>query len=230
MSDDQWKDLYAHHSDLYERLVTHEDLQGNLLAALQTICPLDGAIVVEFGAGTGRVTTQLLPFVRQILACDLTPSMLAVAQRKLCQSPFTNWSLLRADSRAMPLPTACADVALEGWAFLQIKVWHPDNWAAALDEMLRLVRVGGTAVLIETLGTGQTEPNPPLAFVPFYDYLEQERGFTRHWIRTDYHFASRAEAQEIVVPFFGEAMLDALVPTANGVTLPECTGLWWRRV
>ncbi len=228
MSEDNWKRLYTHQADLYEQLVAHEDVQGNLLAALQDICPLPGATVVEFGAGTGRVTAQLLPLARRVWACDLTPGMLAVARRKLEKRPFHNFGLIQTDSRAMPLPAACADVAIEGWAFLQIKVWHPDEWEGALDEMLRVLRPGGTAVIIETLGTGETTPNPPPTFVPFYDYLEQVRGFTRRWIRTDYHFASRAEAAKIVTPFFGEEMLRALVPAADGVDLPECTGIWWR--
>lgn len=230
MKNDNWMRLYAHQADLYERLVAHEDVQGNLLPALLEICPLAGAVVVEFGAGTGRVTAQLLPLARRVWAFDLTPGMLQIARQKLGQRPYSNYALSQSDSRAMPLPTACADVAVEGWAFLQIKVWHPDNWEKALDEMLRVLRPGGTALLIETLGTGETTPNPPPAFKSFYEYLEQKRGFMRRWIRTDYLFPSLTAAAEIVPPFFGEAMLDALIPTAQGALLPECTGIWWRTV
>ena len=57
---------------------------------------------------------------------------------------------------------AWADFAIEGWAFLQIAVWHPQDWQVqldrALDEMQRVVRPGGKMILIETLGTGESVP------------------------------------------------------------------------
>jgi hypothetical protein len=49
------------------------------------------------------------------------------------------------------------------------------------------------------------------------------------WIRTDYRFESLAEAQAIIGPVFGEAMLDKFIE-AEGIILPECTGIWWRYV
>ncbi|MEZ4641493.1 MAG: class I SAM-dependent methyltransferase [Chloroflexota bacterium] len=232
MTDEQpWKRFYTEQTDLYERLVSHEDYQGNLLAALQDICPLTDKRVVEFGAGTGRITAQLVPLVERVYAFDLTPQMVQVAARKRQQAKAATWLLGLADSRAMPLPAACADVAVEGWSFLQIRVWHGANWRAevgrALDEMLRLLRPGGAAILIETLGTGATEPNPQPAFAEMYAYLEQERGFAARCIRTDYCFPSWAEAQAIVEPFFSEA-LETATQTEAGIVLPECTGIWWR--
>lgn len=233
MTDDQpWKRFYTEHTDLYEQLVHHEDYQGHLRLALSDICHLSEAHVVEFGAGTGRISTQLLPLVDRIYAFDLTPQMIRVAAQKQRQLHAVHWLLGLADSRALPLPSACADVAVEGWSFLQIMVWHLPNWRAevgqALGEMQRVLRPGGTAILIETLGTGATEPNPPAPFTEMYAYLEQERGFATRWIRTDYRFDSWAEARAIVEPFFGEQVLDSAVETTAGVILPECTGIWWQ--
>ncbi len=229
-----WKDLYNKHTDRYERLVQHEDVAGNLLPALAKICDLPGARVVEFGAGTGRITSRLAPLVQQVWAFDLTPAMVRMAHRKRIQGKVMNWQTAVSDSRAMPLPNSCADVAIEGWSFVQIVTWHFDDWQKQLDralrEMMRVVKAEGTAVLIETLGTGTTNPNPPEPFTPVYNHFEQHWGFASTWIRTDYHFPSFETACAIVEPVFGPAMLEKFIEIDAGVSLPECTGIWWRKV
>jgi len=234
MDNNHWRNLYVNQSKLYDRLVQSEDYEGNLMLALSQLYPFNDAQVVEFGAGTGRITTQLTPGVGSIYAFDLTPSMIRIAHRKLRQSNRSNWLTGIADSRAMPVPAACADVAIEGWSFVQIMTWHMDAWRKhlgwAIQEMLRVVRPGGMAILIETLGTGETMPKPPELFTTAYDYFEKEWNFSSNWIRTDYRFERLAEAQAIIGPVFGEAMLDKFIVESEGVILPECTGIWWRYV
>jgi ubiquinone/menaquinone biosynthesis C-methylase UbiE len=229
-----WKDLYNLHTDRYERMAQHEDVDGNLLAALNDVCDLQGLNVAEFGAGTGRISSQIAPLVKQLWAFDLTPAMVRVAQQKRLSGQVGKWQTAVSDSRSMPLPDSCADVAIEGWSFVQIVTWHFDDWQnqldRALNEMMRVLKVGGTAVLIETLGTGTTTPNPPELFVPVYDYFAQKWGFSSTSIRTDFHFPSQETACEIIEPVFGAAMLENLIEDELGVTLPECTGIWWRSV
>jgi ubiquinone/menaquinone biosynthesis C-methylase UbiE len=167
MNNNHWRNLYVNQSELYDRLVQAEDYTGNLMLALNQLYPFNNAQVVEFGAGTGRITTQLTPHVGSVRAFDLTPSMIRIAHRKLKRSNRFNWNIGLADSRAMPLPAACADVAIEGWSFVQIMTWHMDAWrqhlGRAIQEMLRVVRPGGLAILIETLGTGETIPKTACA-------------------------------------------------------------------
>lgn len=112
--------------------------------------------------------------------------------------------------------------------------WHLDNWrnevGQAMAEMVRMVRPGGTIILIETLGTGAMRPDPPKLHTTIHDYFERERNFSSTWIRTDFRFVSRAEAIEIMEPIFGKAIIDKLIETNQGVILPECTGIWWIKV
>ena len=234
MNSNPWKTLYNEQSEEYAWMVQHEDYEGNLLPALNEIHPLKNADVVEFGAGTGRITAQLIPLVRNVWAFDITPPMVRVASKKLKQSDWSNWLVGVGDSRAMPVPTASADVAVEGWSIVQIMAWHMDTWredmGRAVDEMMRVVRPGGAVILIETLGTGASTPEPPEKCVMAYDYFERERGFSSTWIRTDFYFASLAQARDALVPLFGDAAEDKMIETNEGVVIPECTGIWWRTV
>lgn len=229
-----WQRLYTDHSEAYERMVHCEDYQRNLLTAINDIHPLQNTQVVEFGAGTGRITRQLLPVVKNLWAFDLTPAMINIAAAKLKQTGWSNWLLGIGDSRQMPLPTAWADVAVEGWSFVQIMSWHRENWrkevGRAVAEMVRIVRPGGTIILIETQGTGVSTPAPPEFHTQVHDYFERECGLASRWIRTDFRFVSRAEGTEIIGPIFGPAVLEAMIEHSDGIVLPECTGIWWGKV
>ena len=232
MSELTWDTLYTDHAGAYEVLVSHEDFQGNLLRAIQSVQPLAGKVSVEFGCGTGRLTGLLAGSVQRLHAFDFTASMLRLAQHKQSLHGWNNVSLALADSRRMPVCSGWADFAIEGWAFLQIAVWHPGDWqyqlGRALEEMHRIVRPGGKLILIETLGTGETAPKVTPFFRTVYDFLETQAGFTPLDLRTDYRFETMEQIRQVVLPLFGQEMLGRLVETATGWLLPECTGLWWR--
>lgn len=94
--------------------------------------------------------------------------------------------------------------------------------------MKRVLRSGGTMIIIETLGTGKEHPVEPEGLNPYFIFLES-RGFQRSWIRTDYRFDNREEALELVEFFFGEEMVRK-IGNENKPVLPECTGLWWLKL
>jgi ubiquinone/menaquinone biosynthesis C-methylase UbiE len=228
---DHFKQIYAGKADRYEALVSREDYQHNLLPALGRIRPLADLTVVEFGAGTGRLTALLAPLVRHIRAFDEAPAMLAVLAARLTEAGFTNWEARVGDNRALPVADQSADLAIEGWSFGHLCGWQPATWreeiGKALAEMRRVLRPGGTAILLETLGTGRETPQPPTPeLAAFYEWLEVEHKFKRTWIRTDYRFASLEEAIDLTRFFFGEELADAVL-RENRVILPECTGIWW---
>lgn len=232
MAENHFRAIYARHAAQYDALVAAEDYRGLIFPTLNGIRPLGGLDVVEFGAGTGRLTRLLALAARRVWAFDASPHMLSVAAQRLAETGADNWALAAADNRRLPLPAACADLAAEGWSFAHAVGWHPDTWraevGAMLAEMRRVLRSGGTAVLLETLGTGHKRPAPPSeGLAALYRWLEQEHGFQSTWIRTDYYFGSPAEAETLTRFFFGDALADR-VAAEQSVLLPECTGIWWR--
>lgn len=230
---DHFQHIYQHDAERYERLIAREDQQGNLFAALMEIHPFSGATVVEFGAGTGRITRIMSVLVEHIYAFDQSNAMLTEASRVLEESGMENWTLAQADNRALPLQGNLAEIAIEGWSFGHVVGWYPDSWKAELNimiaEMQRVTAPNGTMILIETLGTGQRNPQPPNeGLAALYAYLENELGFEHRWIRTDFQFASVEEADELIRFFFGDEMVDNLVAGKN-VRIPEATGIWWKK-
>jgi ubiquinone/menaquinone biosynthesis C-methylase UbiE len=228
---DHFQKIYANHADQYEALVVREDYQGNILKTLQGIKPLSGLDVVEFGAGTGRLTLLLAPLVKQIRAFDGSQHMLDVTIAKLKQSRLTNWKAEAADNRDLPVEDGSADLSIQGWSFGHFCGWYPETWrdeiGKAIGEMKRVLRPGGTIIMLETMGTGRESPQPPTdGLAAYYAWLESEQGFSSMTIRTDYCFESLDEAESLTRFFFGDQLADQVVKN-NWVILPECTGVWW---
>ena len=237
-----YQEIYRRHAEQYELLVSREDRDGNLVRALNRIRPAAGLEVVEFGAGTGRVTRLLAPLARRIYAFDAAVPMLRVAAGRVpwrqealedTGSLGRGWLAAAADHRALPLPAGVADLAVAGWTFGHFAGWYPDRWreeiGRALGEVARVLRPGGTAIIIETLGTGEASPRPPSeALAAYYAWLEEAHGYRRTWVRTDFRFRSRAEAEALLRFFFEELYDERLAGREDLADLPECTGLWWR--
>ena len=224
------KEIYRSHADRYERLVLREDYQGNILPAIERRCPLDGLDIVELGAGTGRITRLLLPYVKFIRAFDASEQMLGIAGKSLRETGLSNWEVGLADHRQVPVPDSCADLIISGWSFCYLAVWGGEDWVSALDgglkETERILRPGGRLLILESLGTGTEVPRPPEHLEAYFDWLA-ESGFERDWIRTDYRFESLDEAIELSTFFFGQEM-GAKVRENSWQVLPECTGIWWK--
>jgi ubiquinone/menaquinone biosynthesis C-methylase UbiE len=225
-----YKQIYATQAAQYERLVAHEDYQHNIQRALGRIVPGGELDIIELGAGTGRLTRMLAPAARSVCAFDASSHMLQLNALKLAQQGLRNCLLAAADHRHLPLGNHTADLALSGWSICYLAVEYSD-WQAEVERVLaeiaRVLRPGGTVIILETLGTGYETPHPPDSLAAYYALLEQ-KGFHFDWIRTDCRFESLAEAEELVRFFFGDELASQVV--AEGwVILPECTGIWWRQ-
>ena len=226
------EEIYKNEGDKYEALIAREDHQGNILKALREITPLEGRIVLDLGAGTGRLAGLLAPYVTRIHAFDISDEMLRVCREKFLASGLTNWQVDLADHRKLPVADQSADLVVSGWSVSYLAVWNPNTWREELgnwmNEMKRVLKPGGFIVLFESLGTGNDAPIRLDHLRDFYPWLD-EMGFQNKWIRTDYKFESLAEAEELSRFFFGDELGNKVVRN-NWTFLPECTGVWWLRI
>lgn len=227
--------IYARHAAEYDALVSAEDRDRRLLPAIESVASIEGARVLDVGAGTGRITRQLVTRAARVVGVDRASAMLDVARRHLeAMNPPAAWELHAADARELPVESGTFDVAVAGWVFGHFRKWMPDGWqrevGRALAEMKRALVPGGAMIVIETLGTGREEPAPPSPELgEYFAWLEAEQGMTRQAIRTDYEFESVESAATITGFFFGQAFGER-VRHEGWKRVPECTGVWSKRV
>ena len=222
---------YRDQAAAYENLIAHEDYQQRLRPAISAIRSIDQADWVEWGAGTGRLTELAAASARSIVALDVIPAMLRIAADKLRRVPGLKWQTAIADHRRAPLPDACADIAIAGWTIIYLSAGYVAEWQSAvrqaIAEMQRVLRPGGALIVIETNGTGYTQPQN--LYPDYYGFLQNELGFQHTWLRTDYQFASAEAAADSLAFFFGDEFAGRI--RLNGwAIVPECTGLWWKYV
>jgi len=95
-------------------------------------------VVLDLGAGTGRVTRELKRRYRRalVVALDLAPGMLREARRH--QRPWRRFALLCADAERLPLEDASVDLVFSN---LMLQWCEPLD--AALHEVRRVLRPEG---------------------------------------------------------------------------------------
>jgi len=224
------KEVYQAHADQYERLILREDCENNIPREIEKIKPTDGIHILEFGAGTGRLTRFLARNAKMVAASDLSHHMLMEAKNVCANEGIANAPLCAADMRCTPYVRESADMVIAGWSFCYLAVWGKEKWehqlTLGLEETARLLRPGGVIIILENFGTGFESPNPPPHLNGYFDFLK-EKGFSSTWLRTDYQFSDLEEAIELSSFFFGEELSEK-VKQNKWVCLPECTGLFWK--
>lgn len=230
---DHFQKVYATQAAEYHRMIAVEDVDGNLLPALERIAPLAGKRVLDLGSGSGRIPLLVAKRAARVLALDLSRAMLR-EQKVQRDRVGGSWDLVQADMRQLPVPDHWAEVVIAGWAIGHLRGWFAEDWkrqiGRALEEMHRAVASGGAVIILETMTTGSLKPSPPTRELSeYYQWLEEDWGFRREVIQTDYQFSSVEEAIAYTEFFFG-AELAAAIRQYGWARLPEWTGVWGKVV
>jgi SAM-dependent methyltransferase len=113
-------------------------------AALLGLVPDDAGRVLDIGTGTGRVLELLASRVSRGLGIDASKSMLALARARLSRAGCAQCAVRLGDMYRLPLADASFDLAV-----LQMVLHHAEDPAGALAETARVLRPGGTAIVID---------------------------------------------------------------------------------
>ena len=115
---------------------------------------LEGKVVIDAGAGTGRVAFAVAPLARHVFAIEPVATLRKFVREKATSSRIGNLFVLDGLLSAIPLPARTADVLLTNQAI---------GWdlAPELAEVERVVKDGGTAMHMFG-GPGVTQSDNPL--------------------------------------------------------------------
>lgn len=119
-----------------ERLCLH-NLRAELLRDL-------AGEVAEIGAGTGTNLPYYPPGLKRLVLCEPDPSMRAKLQDALCREPKGRAFILACSAEYLALADASVDYLVSSLALCSVA-----DQRQALDEAYRVLRPGGSLVLME---------------------------------------------------------------------------------
>ena len=134
--------IYNKYPEVYDRLEFHDwDFRE-----VTIITPLNGKIVIDGGAGTGRVTLEAANTAGQVYAIEPVGRLRRFIREKALESHRNNIFVLEGFLHAIPLPDRFADILITSHAL----GWQLEN---ELREFERVVKKGG--YIIHCPGTAE---------------------------------------------------------------------------
>src|SRR5689334_18988317 len=108
------------------------------------------AIVLDLGCGGGHVSYRAAPHVAEVVACDVTTSMLDAVTATATERSLTNISVQQAPAEELPFPAASFDMVLS-----RFSAHHWQNMEAGLREARRVLKPAGRAIFIDTIAPSE---------------------------------------------------------------------------
>ena len=105
---------------------------------------------IDAAAGTGALAFALAPLVREVVAVDLVPELLAEGRARA--AAFPNVTFVEGDATA--LPSADGEFDLAGTIRSLHHIAEPER---ALAELVRVTRIGGTVVVVDQISSDDPE-------------------------------------------------------------------------
>ena len=137
-----WELLYRLEPELYDRLASAERLHPGVVGWLP--CAVER--IAEVGAGTGRLTLELIDRGREVVAVEPARPLRQILRRKLAAADHGNRArVIHGFFDRLPLPDDVADLVVSCSAFTP----DPEHGGeAGLAEMERVCRPGGCVAII----------------------------------------------------------------------------------
>jgi ArsR family transcriptional regulator len=135
--------FFAGAAEEWDRL--RRDLYGDRFSTAAMLALLPGDYVVaDLGCGSGNLTVELAPVVKQVIGVDGSAAMLKAAKKRAAL--FENVDLRKGDLAAVPIESASCDAAL-----LVLALTYVNDPAAVVGELARILKPGGRGVIVDLL-------------------------------------------------------------------------------
>ncbi|GEP33563.1 methyltransferase type 11 [Nocardioides szechwanensis] len=217
--------------NIWEHPATYEienravDPHGHLDAALRSLADWDGTTVLDLGCGTGFHLPGFAATAGQVIGVEPHPDLLALARRRT--RALSNVILLQGTAQEVPLPAASVDVVHARWAYFFGPGCEP-----GLAELDRVVRRGGTALVIDNDGSRSTfgawfrRGYPHLPSPQEIERFWATRGWTRTPVDMGWSFGSRADLEAVVRIEFKPAVAEEILRHHEGTDVDYAVNVW----
>jgi ubiquinone/menaquinone biosynthesis C-methylase UbiE len=142
-------DEFARQAQNFDNWAVKADDPSRFGAALGEACR---GKLLDVACGPGVVTAALAPLASSVVAFDATTQMLEKAMARCAKAGLTNVAFRSGDAENLPFEDAEFDGAVT-----RLAIHHFANPQRALDEMFRVLRPGGAAVIVDAVSSEDSE-------------------------------------------------------------------------
>ena len=153
--------VYNKCPDVYDSLEFHQWDFNEIME----ITPLDEKVVVEGGAGTGKVTFRIAKYAHQVFAVEPVSRLRQYLRDKIASEGWENVFVMDGFLHSIPLPDNFADVLITSHAL----GWHLEK---ELPEFERITKPGGFIIHCPgtALSSGDDDPTHLALVSPKFGY------------------------------------------------------------
>ena len=195
------------HPGVYEIENRALDPDGYVLAAMRRLAPWDGRRLLDLGCGTGVWLPGYAREAARVIGVEPDPLLRERAANRIADMPGAE--VTAGSAEHLPLPDGGVDVVHARFAYFLApgsEQRAPGSADAGLAEIMRVLSPGGSLVVVENdylwgefariLAAGSAKP--PRETAAAIDNWWRQRGATRHEVRTQWRFASRADLSAVL--------------------------------
>jgi SAM-dependent methyltransferase len=195
---------------------------GHVLSAMRGLAPWAGRTIVDLGCGSGFWLPVYAADAASVIGVEPDQVLLDGARRRTAGTPRVE--TIAGSAEHLSLPDDSADVVHARFAY-----FFPPGTDAGLAEALRVLRPGGRLIVVDNdyrwgefsglLAASATRP--PHQTAARTDRWWAERGASRHEVRSELRFGSRADLAAVLHIEFPAEVADAWLarhPAATGLS------------
>ncbi len=192
------------------------------------MAPWSGRDVLDVGCGTGFHLPWLADGARSVVGVEPHPELAVLATRRTRR--LDHVQVVQGTAQSLPLPDASIDVVHARWAYFFGPGCEP-----GLRELARVVRRGGTAVVIDNDGSRSTfgawfrRGYPHLPPAEEIERFWSTQGWTRTPVLTRWRFGSRADLEAVVRIELPTDLAEQVLGEHAGLEVDYAVNVWWRR-
>lgn len=217
------------HPATYEAENHAADPDGRLWAAMEARASWRGRTVLDLGCGSGFHLPRFAETAATVIGVEPHPGLVRLARRRTQRGSagLAPIDVRSGTAQAVPLPDASVDVVHARWAYFFGPGCEP-----GLAELDRVVRRGGTALIIDNDGSRSTFGSwfrrgfPHLPSPEEIERFWAQRGWTRTPVDMGWRFGSRADLEAVVRIEFRPEVADEILRHHDGLEVDYAVNLW----